>query len=212
MNQERPSGRGAGATPAYNEVATIRDVADRTLAQLPEVIVVDDGSTDGTADMLARLTVTLGRNPPNLGKSASLWRGISLALAEGAQAVVTLDADGQHRPEDIPRLLAAHHRDPAALVVGARLHDGAGIPAERYYANRFANFWIAWAAGQRVQDSQSGFRVYPAPLLLALPPRVRRAASFVFESEALIEAGRRATRLAGGPIPRHLPPPRTPQP
>jgi len=201
MNQERPSRRLAGVIPAYNEAATIRAVAERTLAQLPEVIVVDDGSTDGTADRLASLPVTLVRNPRKLGKSASLWRGISLALADGAQAVVTLDADGQHRPEDIPRLLAAHHRDPAALVVGARLHDGAGIPAERYYANRFANFWIAWAAGQRVQDSQSGFRVYPAPLLLALPPRVRRAASFVFESEALIEAGRRGTRLEWVPIP-----------
>jgi glycosyltransferase involved in cell wall biosynthesis len=201
MNQERQSRGLAGVIPAYNEVATIRDVAERTLAQLPEVIVVDDGSTDGTADALAGLPVTLVRNPRNLGKAASLWRGISLALAEGAQAVVTLDADGQHRPEDIPRLLAAHRRDTAALVVGARLHDGAKIPAERYYANRFANFWIAWAAGQRVQDSQSGFRVYPAPLLLALPPRVRHAAGFVFESEALIEAGRRGTRLEWVPIP-----------
>jgi glycosyltransferase involved in cell wall biosynthesis len=201
MNQERQSRRLAGVIPAYNEVATIRNVAERTLAQLPEVIVVDDGSTDGTADTLAGLPVTLVRNPRNLGKAASLWRGISLAIAEGAEAVVTLDADGQHRPEDIPRLLAAHRRDTAALVVGARLHDGAKIPAERYYANRFANFWIAWAAGQRVQDSQSGFRVYPAPLLLALPPRVRHAAGFVFESEALIEAGRRGTRLEWVPIP-----------
>jgi glycosyltransferase involved in cell wall biosynthesis len=195
------SGRLAGVIPAYNEVATVRDIAERALAQLPEVIVVDDGSTDGTADVLAGLPVTLVRNPRNLGKAASLWRGISLALAEGARAVVTLDADGQHRPEDIPRLLAAHRRDPAALVVGARLHGDADIPAERYYANRFANFWIAWAAGQRMQDSQSGFRVYPAPLLLALPPRVHRAASFVFESEVLIEAGRRGTRLEWVPIP-----------
>jgi len=195
------SGGLVGVIPAYNEVATVRDVAERALAQLPEVIVVDDGSTDGTADMLAGLPVTLVRNPRNLGKAVSLWRGISLALAEGARAVVTLDADGQHRPEDIPRLLAAHRRDPAALVVGARLHGGADIPTERYYANRFANFWIAWAAGQRMQDTQSGFRVYPVPLLLALPPRVRRAASFVFESEVLIEAGRRGTRLEWVPIP-----------
>ena len=201
MSHERQSGRLAGVIPANNEVATIRDVAERTLAQLPQVIVVDDGSTDGTADALAGLPVTLVRNPRNLGKSASLWRGIALALAEGAQAVVTLDADGQHRPEDIPRLLAAHRLDPGALVIGSRLHQSAAIPSERYYANRFANFWIAWAAGQRMQDSQSGFRVYPAPLLLALPPRVARAASFVFESEALIEAGRRGTRLEWVPVP-----------
>jgi glycosyltransferase involved in cell wall biosynthesis len=187
--------------PAYNEAATIRGIAERTLAQLPRLIVVDDGSTDGTAAALEGLPVTLIRNPRNLGKAASLWRGMAVALAENATAVITLDADGQHRPEDIPRLLEAHRADPRALVIGARLHEGDRIPAERYYANRFANFWISWAAGQRVEDSQSGFRIYPAPLLRALPGRIGRAASFVFESEVLIEAGRRDTRLAWVPVP-----------
>lgn len=187
--------------PVFNELPTVRAVAERALAQLSRVIVVDDGSTDGSAAALEGLPVTLIRNPYNLGKAASLWRGMALALAEDAGAVVTLDGDGQHRPEDIPRLLAAHRGDPAALIVGARLHDGAGIPAERYYANRFANFWIAWAAGQRVEDSQSGFRVYPAPLLRALPPSIGHAASFVFESEVLIEAGRHGAKLAWVPIP-----------
>ena len=187
--------------PAYNEAATIRGVAARALAQIPRVIVVDDGSSDGTAAALDGLPLTLIRNPRNLGKAASLWRGIAVALADGAGAVVTLDGDGQHRPEDIPRLLAVHRSDPAALVVGARLHNSSAIPSERYYANRFANFWIAWAAGQRVEDSQSGFRVYPARLLLGLPLQLRRAASFVFESEVLIEACRRGTRLEWVPIP-----------
>ena len=187
--------------PAYNEAATIRGVAERALARVSRVIVVDDGSVDGTDVALKGLPVTLIRNPRNLGKAASLWRGIALALAEDAGAVITLDGDGQHRPEDIPRLLAAHQRDPDALVVGARLHDGGGIPAERYYANRFANFWIAWAAGQRVEDSQSGFRVYPAALLRALPPNLGSASSFVFESEVLIEAGRRGAKLTWVPIP-----------
>jgi len=187
--------------PAYNEAATIRGVAERALDQIPSVIVVDDGSSDGTAAALDGLPVTLVRNPRNLGKAASLWRGMALALAEEASAVVTLDGDGQHRPEDIPRLLAAHRRDPDALIVGARLHDGRRMPAERYYANRVANFWIGWAAGQRVEDSQSGFRVYPASLLCALPARLGRAASFVFESEVLIEAGRRGVRLAWVPVP-----------
>jgi len=187
--------------PSYNEAATIRGVVERTLAQLPRVIVVDDGSTDGTSAALDGLPVTLIRNPRNLGKAASLWRGMAVALAENAAAVVTLDGDGQHRPEDIPRLLETHHADPHALVVGARLHEGGSIPADRYFANRFANFWIAWAAGQHVEDSQSGFRVYPASLLRALPPRLVRAASFVFESEILIEAGRRGLKLAFVPIP-----------
>jgi len=187
--------------PAYNEAATIRGVAARALAQMPRVIVVDDGSSDDTAAALEGLSVTLIRNPRNLGKAASLWRGMAVALAENASAVVTLDGDGQHRPEDIPRLLEMHRADPQALVVGARLHEGGSIPADRYFANRFANFWIAWAAGQRVEDSQSGFRLYPASLLNRLPSHLGRAAGFVFESEVLIEAGRRGARLAWVPIP-----------
>ena len=187
--------------PAYNEAATIRGVAQRAIAQVSRVVVVDDGSSDGTAAALEGLPVTLIRNPQNLGKAASLWRGMAVALAENASAVITLDGDGQHRPEDIPRLLEMHRADPHALVVGARLHAGGSIPADRYFANRFANFWIAWAAGQRVEDSQSGFRVYPASLLGRLPARLGRAAGFVFESEVLIEAGRRGTRLAWVPIP-----------
>jgi hypothetical protein len=116
-------------------------------------------------------------------------------------AFITLDGVGQHRPEDIPRLLEVHRQQPAALVVGARLHEGGNFPADRYFANRFANFWIAWAAGQHIEDSQSGFRLYPAALLSALPQRLGRAAGFVFESEVLIEAGQRGARLAWVPIP-----------
>jgi len=187
--------------PAYGEAATVRGVVERTLAQLERVIVVDDGSSDGTAAALEGLPVTLIRNPRNLGKTASLWRGIAIALAENADAVVTLDADGQHRPEDIARLLEEHRRDREALVVGARLHDRSRIPAQRYLANRFGNFLVAWAAGQRVEDSQSGFRLYPARLLRALPQQPEHRASFVFESETLIEAGRRGVRLAWVPIP-----------
>src|ERR1044071_360827 len=104
MSPERQSGRLAAVIPAYDEAATIRDVAERTLAQLAKVIAVDDGWGDGPARDPPGLPVTLTRTPRNLGKSASLWRGIALALAEGAEAVLTLDADGQHRQEDTPRL------------------------------------------------------------------------------------------------------------
>jgi glycosyltransferase involved in cell wall biosynthesis len=147
--------------PAYNEATTIRDIASRALAQLPDVIVVDDGSTDGTASALDGLPVTLISNPVNLGKGASLWRGFAVALAEGADAVVTLDADAQHRPEDIPRLLAAQETQPGSIVIGARLWDKGKVPPVRYFGNRFANFWVAWAAGAPVADSQSGVPALP---------------------------------------------------
>jgi glycosyltransferase involved in cell wall biosynthesis len=190
--------------PAYNEAATIRDVAARALAQLPDVIVIDDGSTDGTAAALGGLTVTLISNPANIGKGASLWRGFALALAEGADAVVTLDGDAQHRPEDIPRLIAAAGAFPGRIIIGARLWDRDKVPPLRYFGNRFANFWVAWGAGFPVADSQSGFRLYPAPLLKNVT--VNPDARFAFESEILIEAGRAGVRTAAVPIAALYPP------
>ena len=186
--------------PAYNEAGTIRDVAQRALKQNPWLIVVDDGSIDGTADALAGLPVTLLRNPGNRGKGASLGRGIRQALEEGAEAVATLDGDGQHLPEDIPRLLEVHARQRNAIVIGARLHDERNIPPDRYLANRTANFFVGWAAGCAMVDSQSGFRVYPAALLRTLSACCDRAAGFVFESEILIEAARRGAPIVAVPI------------
>jgi glycosyltransferase involved in cell wall biosynthesis len=192
--------------PAFNEAATIRDVAQRTLAQLPDVIVVNDGSSDGTASAVHGLGVTLISNPSNLGKGASLWRGFAVALAEGADAVVTLDADAQHRPEDIPRLVAAWQAEPGRIVIGARLHQRANVPPLRYFGNRFANFWVAWASGFPVRDSQSGFRVYPAHLLRKVDVFHGPNARFAFESEILIEAGRAGVRTTAVAIPALYPP------
>ena len=192
--------------PAYNEARTIRDVVLRTLDQLSEVIVVDDGSSDGTAAELAGLRVTLISNPENLGKGASLWRGFAVALAEGADAVVTLDADAQHQPEDIPRLVEAWRAQPGRIVIGARVLDRDKAPPLRAFANRFANFWVAWAAGCPVTDSQSGFRLYPAALLKTVRVAHGPGARFAFESEILIEAGRAGVRSAAVPIAAIYPP------
>lgn len=186
--------------PAYNEARTIRAVAERALAVNPNVIVVDDGSSDGTGAALAGLPLTLLRNEPNQGKAASLWRGMQHALAQGAQTVITLDGDGQHAPEEIPRLLELAVRRPGHIVIGARLADKAAIPPRRYYANKVANFWISWAAGYPIADSQSGFRLYPAALLRGLNLRHERERGFVFESEILIEAARRGVYSLPLPI------------
>ncbi len=177
--------------PAFNEARTIRDVAARALTQCDWVIVVDDASTDGTANALAGMSVRVVRQESNAGKAAALRRGFELALAEGATGVITLDADGQHLPEDIPHFIAASREHPAAIAVGSRLADRASIPTKRYIGNRFANFWIAWGAGLPIEDSQCGFRFYPAETLRHVLPHVGRSQGFVFESEVLIEAGQR---------------------
>jgi len=174
--------------PAFNEAGTIAEVARRTRAQAQQVIVVDDGSSDGTGDRLAGLDVTVLRNSENLGKAMSLWRGMQHAIAQGAEAIVTLDADGQHQPEDIPQVLAAAQAQPNSIVIASRLRKTEGAPPLRLFANRCANFWISWAAGYYIPDSQSGFRFYPAELLKRVTPPQGRASCFAFESEVLIDA------------------------
>lgn len=180
--------------PARNEAATIADVAARALRVAATVIVVDDGSTDGTHERLAGLPVVLLRNERNLGKGASLWRGMQHALALGAVGVVTLDGDGQHAPEDVPRLVRVARAHPDDIVIGARLVGRETAPRARRLANRVGDFCIGWAAGQPLDDSQSGFRVYPGSLLRRLEARHGPGRGFVFESEALIAAARLGAR------------------
>jgi glycosyltransferase involved in cell wall biosynthesis len=192
--------------PAYNEAATIRDVATRTLGFVHDVIVVNDGSTDSTVAALEGVGVTLVSNPTNLGKGTSLWRGFALALADGADAVITLDGDAQHCPEDIPRLVAAADAQPGRIIIGARLWDKDKVPPLRYFGNRFANFWVAWAAGFPVADSQSGFRLYPASVLRQVDVFHGPNARFAFESEILIEAGRAGVRTSAVAISALYPP------
>lgn len=201
--------------PAYNEAATVRDVAMRARQQCSHVIVVDDGSTDGTAEALADLDVILLRNEKNLGKAGSLCRGFERALAGGATGVITLDADGQHAPEEIPLFIKQSLDDPGAFLIGARRRDQRKTSFWRYGANRVADFWIGWAAGAPIEDSQSGFRLYPATLLRAIDVPHERSRSFVFESEILIEVARRAMAIRNisitvmprsGPCPSHFRP------
>lgn len=172
--------------PAYNEAATIADVASRARTDVPWVIVVDDGSTDGTADKLADMDVTVLRNPENSGKGASIVRGARHALQQGAKAVITLDGDGQHQPEDIERVLTAARLYPGMIIVASRLRHTENAKPLRLFANRFANFWISWAAGYWIPDSQSGFRLYPAAVFERTVVPHGRERSFVFESEVLI--------------------------
>jgi glycosyltransferase involved in cell wall biosynthesis len=192
--------RFAVVIPAYNEETTIRSVVEAALAEVARVIVVDDGSVDATAEALDGLPITLLREPTNSGKASALFRGVRTAVEQGARWIVTLDGDGQHRASDIRRLVAVSLGQPDAIVVGSRLHAKAIIPKARYRANRFANFWIAWAAGCPIADSQSGFRVYPAEVFAMPGLRHDRYASFVFESEVLIAWSRAGRPIASVPI------------
>ncbi|MDX1411408.1 MAG: glycosyltransferase [Nitrospirales bacterium] len=192
--------------PAYNEFPTIRDIVRRALRILPNIIVVDDGSDDGTSEALEGLNVTILRNVQNSGKAASLWRGFQYALQNGAKYIITLDGDGQHSPEDIPKLIRAAKNANNCLIIGARTRDWRSIHNPRVLANRIADFWISWAAGASVQDTQSGLRLYPKGLLEKIDIKHGKARSFVFESEVLIKASRLGFAPVCVPIkalPRH---------
>ena len=173
--------------PALNEALRIRDVVTQTLAHCPWVIVVDDGSTDGTADCLADLPVTVLRHGLRRDKGAALRTGFAEALARGATGVLTIDGDGQHDPSDLPRLLAAAGRHPGHIIIGARLRHRAQAPRLRRMANAFGDWGVSWGAGYRIADTQSGQRYYPAPVLALqdVPGE-----DFVFEAQLLISASR----------------------
>jgi glycosyltransferase involved in cell wall biosynthesis len=206
------TGQGAlwAVIPAYNEAPTLREVALSTLRAVPRVVVVDDGSDDGTAAALAGLPLVLLRNRKNRGKAMSLWRGFRYASRHGASGVLTLDGDGQHAPEDIARLAARSRRLPGQLLIGARARPARRGHRARYCANRCADFWISWAAGYRIPDSQSGLRLYPSALLAVLRLPHGKARGFVFESEVLIEAARLG--FQAHPVPVSARPRRGPRP
>ena len=186
--------------PALNEALRIRDVVEGALAHCDRVIVIDDGSDDGTAEAIADLPVAVLRHATRMGKGAGLRDGFAEALRQGALAVVTMDGDGQHRAEDIPRLLDAANRRPGWLVIGARLRRRANQPLYRRLANEFGDWGIAWGTGYQVADSQSGQRLYPANVC-ALACSGIPGEDFVFEAQILMSAARElGTRCVSVPI------------
>jgi len=176
--------------PAYNEENTIKQVSKDVLAFVSHVIVIDDGSSDKTAEQVSKLPVNLLNNEGNKGKAFSLWRGMQFAVDQGASAVITLDGDGQHNAEDIPRLVQCWHDNHNHIIIAARIKNRHNAPPLRRFANSFADFWVSWASGYKVRDSQSGFRLYPLILIQQIDPDVSTNHSFVFESEILIDAAR----------------------
>lgn len=177
--------------PAYNEEATIENLIERVLKQNPnQILVINDASNDQTASILQSMkekpSLKMIHNSRNLGKAGSLWRGFEQAIEQEMDVVITIDGDGQHRPEDMPALLEKYLHQPEQLVIGAREKNLKTQPLGRFFANRFANFWISWASGYAVKDSQSGFRLYPVKLLTKIDA-LKNSNGFVFESEVIIE-------------------------
>ena len=173
--------------PALNEERAIRGVVEAVLAICPNVILIDDGSTDATLERVADLPLTLIRHATPLGKGQGLRDGFRKARELGFDAVIAMDGDGQHLAADIPRLLAAARRYPEHIVIGARVRNRENQPFARRRANNFADWGISWGCGLPVVDTQSGQRYYP---LGALELVDLAADDFVFEAALLIAAAR----------------------
>jgi glycosyltransferase involved in cell wall biosynthesis len=197
MNSAKQS-RVAIIVPALNESLAIRAVVESALAYCADVFVIDDGSSDDTAARISDLPIQLVRHSERMGKGRSLKDGMQAAFAAGFDAVISMDGDGQHSSEDVPRLLRAHIQHPRALLLCARLIGRETQPGLRRFANHFADFWVSWAAGQRVLDSQCGQRLYPRTLIESI--EAPQADGFAFESEVLINASRAGFVIAALPI------------
>lgn len=159
--------------PTYQNAKTLLKVVADVHRVVDTVFVVDDGSNDGTAALLDNATGNerpekVLTHPKNCGKGAALKTGLTYARQQGFRYAVTVDADGQHRADDIPALLKAVEEEPDALAIGSRGLQHENMPAKSTFANRFSNFWFALQTLQRLPDTQSGLRVYPLRCLHGL--------------------------------------------
>ena len=182
--------------PVYNHSRTIGEVIRKSLATGFPVVVVDDGSTDATRKIVNDMTgIRRIRHPKNLGKGAALMSGFTTA-ARIADWAVTLDADGQHLPEDIGRFVEKAAAGRRAIWVGRR-EGMADAPWTSRFGAGFSNFWV-WASGSPwIGDSQSGFRMYPLPETLALPVCAKR---YDYEIEVLVKAARAGIPIIETPV------------
>jgi glycosyltransferase involved in cell wall biosynthesis len=187
--------RVAVAIPAYEAAPFVGSVVTRTLSMIPDVLVVDDGSRDGTADAARGTGAEVHVLPVNRGKGAALRAAFDILFARGFTGVVTLDADGQHLPEEIPRLLEL--AGDADLVLGTRDHLFAQMSALRRCSNRMSSRVISWAAGQPVSDVQTGFRFYTRELIERTGFPEQR---FDAESAVVVRAARLGMRVLTTPV------------
>jgi len=180
--------------PAWNEAARIGPIVEATRAHLP-VLVVDDGSTDGTAEVAQAAGATVVRHPENRRKGAALQTGFAWALEHGYDAVLTLDADGQHDPAEIPKFLAALEGGAEGLIIGER--DFSQMPWPRWWSTPLGTWLLSLALGTRVTDNQSGYRLVTRRFLEQLH---LTSTGFEMEVEMIAEAVRLGFPITWVPI------------
>jgi glycosyltransferase involved in cell wall biosynthesis len=188
----------AAVIPAYNEEKHISDVVRRTRQKLDDVLVVDDGSQDTTAERAREAGAEVIVHEQNRGKGETIKTGLRHWLDRQFDFVIILDADGQHRPEEIDRFIAAALSvDEPKLILGSRMNDVSSMPRVRLVVNRWMSERISALCGQEIPDTQCGFRMLHRQLI---PEVLGGTARFDYETEMLILASRKGFRIDSVPI------------
>lgn len=183
--------------PAYNEARRIASVVKSAREHINDILVVDDGSGDATAELAEEAGAHILRHKTNCGKGMALRTGFTHAQKMDYHAVVTLDADGQHDPAEIRSFLDAYQNNAGDIIIGSRLRDKAAVPLYRYIPNQIGIFCISKAAGCRIEDTQSGFRLYRKEVLDKV---TLETTGFETETEILIKAGKKGFRMHSLPV------------
>ena len=183
--------------PAFNEEKHIGDVVRRTRAKLSNVLVVDDGSADGTASEARMAGAEVIMHPQNRGKGEAIRTGLRHWVERKMTWIMILDADAQHRPEEIDRFLKALSASDAKVLIGTRMQDLSRMPMVRRMVNRYMSNKISRACGQMIPDTQCGFRMLHRDVI---PEMLSGADRFDYETEMLIKASRKGFRIESVPI------------
>ncbi|MFR9650615.1 MAG: DUF2062 domain-containing protein [Rikenellaceae bacterium] len=189
--------------PTYNNQTTIGQVIRDVRGYSDDILVVNDGSTDSTHSIIESLGVESISYTPNRGKGYAIRQSFKYALERGYNYVLTIDSDGQHFASDIPQFIEAIEGNPDSLIIGARNLTADNMPSKNTFANKFSNFWFHVETGTKLEDTQSGFRLYPIQ-------RIGRAkyvsSRYEFEVEVIVRAAWSGVRVMNIPIKVYYPP------
>ena len=190
--------------PTYNNAATVGKVIEESKLYCKDIFVVNDGSTDDTAAVLESIEgINVISYMPNRGKGHALQCGLNKARECGFNYCITLDADGQHYPSEIPKFIEAVGTNPGSLIIGARNLNAENMPGKNTFANKFSNFWFKVETWQTLHDTQSGFRLYP---LKEIEKIKLFTGMYEFELEIIVKAAWRGIKVMNIPIKVYYPP------
>ena len=183
--------------PTYNNHKTLRKVLDSVLDFTSNVIIVNDGSTDDTSEILKSYSaLTQINHPENLGKGRALRNGFRKAIEMKFEYAITIDSDGQHFATDIPGFIAEIQNEHNSLLIGSRNMTQENVPKKSSFGNKFSNFWFKFETGIKLEDTQSGFRLYPLNLI----PKKFYTNKFEFEIEVIVRSAWKGITVKNIPI------------